>query len=393
MLPLRSSATRTGTGSGMRSAAAGFTLIEVLLASALFAVLAFGAFEMLRLFADASRRTAAHAAAYASVERVAGQLRAEARSATAVWSSSASAGTGADGCTQLDFYAADAAGPAFWSYRTFPHHAASDAVPSDALQRVAATAPIAPCDASPAGTLVLRGLTAPMSLTTTAPNALASHADPVLGTADSTFIAATVPATAPVPLGVLDASGAPVAGGNALVEAVIATSAASFAIDLVPGTPANGFTEVLRYTCTARCDVGHDTAAPKTLTSCAASWQTAWSTMQPPSGWFIGGTFTFTYAGTRAGDGGTDTLAKPYAASNWDPSRDYVAYPPNGPAADGSETGSVAPWNAIAEDANAWFGAFAPYVAANQRAAIAAEQARCASVNAQGTSGGFYANG
>ncbi len=84
---------------------------------------------------------------------------------------------------------------------------------------------------------------------------------------------------------------------------------------------------------------------------------------------------------------------RPYAASNWDPSRNYVAYPPNGPAADGSQSGSFAPSNAGTQDANAWYAAFAPFLAAGEGASIATEFARCGAVNAQGASGGFYANG
>ncbi len=391
----------------MRAADAGFSLIDVLLAGALFAVVALGAFEMLRLLADASRRASAHATGYAAVERLAAELRSEARSATAIWSSAPIAGSGADDCVQLDFYAADAAGPAFWSYRSFPNHAAGNSIAGDALQRVAATAPIAPCDPALAGTVVVGGLTEPFALTATPPGALAAHADPFTAGADSPFVAAGVPSTPPIALGVLDAGGAPVAGGNTTVEVRFATRDAARVVDLVPGVFANGFTEVLRYTCTARCDVGHDTAAAKTLTTCAMTWQTAWSTFvkwpdavaQPdgtlafPSGWFIGGAFTFTYSGSRASDGGTDTLTKPYAGSNWDPSRDYVAFPPDRPAPDGSHSGSFAPWDVIAEDPTAWLAAFAPYLAAGESAAIASEKARCDAVRAQGAVAGFYANG
>jgi type II secretory pathway pseudopilin PulG len=391
----------------MRGAEDGFSLIDVLLATALFAVLALGAFESVRLLTASARTTAAAHAAYAGLERFAAQLRAEARGASAIWTSSPAAGAGADDCVQFDFYAADAAGPEFWSYRQFPNHPSAATPPGDAVQRVAARAPIAACDPALPATTVLTALRAPLAVTTVVPGALASHRDPYTGGADSAFVAGGVPAGAPIPLGVLDAAGAPLAGGNALVEVGLATAVASRTLDLVPGVFPNGFTEVLRYTCSARCDAGHDTAAPKTLTTCALTWQPGWSTFvawpdavaQPdgtlrfPGGWFIGGTFVFTYAGTRASDGGTDSLAKPYAASNWDPARDYAAFPPDRAAPDGSQSGSFAPWDVRAESPAAWLGDFTPYLAAGEGAAIAAEQARCDAVRAQGAAGGFYANG
>ncbi len=373
----------------------------------MFAVLALGAFEMLRQLAAASRHVAARHAGYAAVEALAIQLRAEARTATAIWSSAPSAGGAPDDCVQLDFYAADASGPAFWSYRQFPNHAAGGTPPGDVLQRVAARAPVAPCDPSLAGAAVVTGLRAPLSVNSTPPAALAAHRDPYAGVADSAFVGAAVPATAPIPLGVLDAAGVPVSGGNAVVGVRITTADADRSLDLVPGVFPNGFTEVLRYTCTARCDVGHDVAAPKTLTTCTMAWQPGWSTFLAwpdasprldgtlvfPSGWFIGGTFTFTYAGTRASDGAADTFAKPYAASNWDPARDYGAFPPDRPAADGTHAGSFAPWDVRGEAPDAWLADFGPYLAAGENAAIAAEKARCDAVRAQGAAGGFYANG
>ena len=137
------------------------------------------------------------------------------------------------------------------------------------------------------------------------------------------------------------------------------------------------------------------------------TWQPGWSTnlvwpdpqaqadgtLMFPSGWFIGGTFVFTYSGTRASDGGSDSVVLPYAASNWDPTRDYTAFPPDRPAPDGTRTGSFTPWDVRAEAPDAWLADFSPYVAASERAAVAAEQARCDAVRAQGASTGFYANG
>ena len=406
-LRFRYSETEAGTGSGMRGSEPGFSLIEVLIATALFAVVSFGAFEAVRQLVTAMQHVSARRLAYGSLERLSLQLRAEARGATAIWSSAPSAGSAHDDCVQLDFYTADASGPTFWSYRSFPNHGASDAIPAAALERLAARAPIAPCDASQNGAIVLSKLSAPLAVSAVAANQLAQHHDPYTLEADSPFVDASVPATPPIQLGVLDALGGPVSGGNTVVEARIDTTDGSRVVDLLPGVFPNGFTEVLRYTCSERCDVGHDSASPKTLTACSMTWQPGWSELMQwndpltapdgsltfPSGWFIAGTFSFDYRGTRASDGGTDSLTKSYPATNWDPSRSYAAFPPDRRAADGSTAGSFAPWDVRVEAPAVWLTDFGPYLAAGEFAPIAAEQQRCNAVQAQGTANGFYTNG
>ena len=391
----------------MRRSEAGFSLIEIAIAAGLFVVLAFGAFEAIRLLAAGVPHLQARASAYTAIERIAAQLRAEARSATAIWSSAPSAGGTADDCVQLDFFAADAGGPTFWSYRAFPNHAGSSAVPGDALFRIAGTAPIVPCDAAHPGEVALRGLTAAPLLLAISPDRLAAHLDPYLAVLDSPFVAASVPAIPPVALGVVDAAGGALGGGNTTIEVRFDTADASRVVDLVAGVFPNGFTEVLQYTCSERCDVGHDSGAPKTLTACAIGWRPGWSeyvtwndfvtnpdgSLSEPAGWFIAGTFVFTYSGTRAADGGIDTLVREAAATNWDAARDYAAYPPDRTAADGTRAGSFAPWDVRSEAAAAWYADFAPYVATGERAALAAEQQRCDAVQQQGDAGGFYANG
>jgi prepilin-type N-terminal cleavage/methylation domain-containing protein len=391
----------------MRASEAGFSLIEVLLAVALFVVVALGAFEIVRQLLHGAQHLGVRHRDYAALERLSAQLRAEARTATAIWPSSSAAGAGHDDCVQLDFFTADAGGAKFWSYRNFPNHGAADPVAGDTLERLTGTGPLAPCDAALRGEAVLTTLQAPPAVVQLAADALPGHQDAYSSERDSGFVATTVPATPPLPLGVLDASGAPVRGGNAVVELRIDTGAGSRVIDLLPGVFPNGFTEVLRYTCSERCDVGHDTDAPKTLTACAMSWQPGWSTnvrwsdyttnpdgsLSFPAGWFIAGAFVFTYSGTRASDGGADSLAKSYLATNWDAARDYAAFPPDRAAADGSNAGSFAPWDVRSEPPPAWFADLAPYLAAGERAPIAAEQQRCDAVQRQGASGGFYPNG
>lgn len=381
----------------MRGPQAGFSLLELLIASGLFAVVALGAFEVLRNLAADAAPLRARAAGYAALERLADRLRSEARSATAIWSSAPAAGAGHDDCVQVDFFAADAGGPAYWSYRTFPHHGNADAIGPDILERVAASGPVTPCDPALPGETALSGMTAAPQFTLLPPAQLNAHQDPYLGANDAPFVATSVPPTAPIPVGVLDAFAQPVLGGNTIVEVRLENAADARVIDLLPGVFPNGFTEVLRYTCSERCDVGHDGPTPKTLTACAMTWQTQWSRYLPASasaagGWFLGGTFSFGYSGIRA-DGGTDTLQQVDAASNWDPARDYTAFPPGGPAADGSEAGSLTPWDVRAEASAAWLADVGPYLAPGQRAALALDEQRCDAVQQAGASGSFYANG
>lgn len=381
----------------MRAPEAGFSLLEVLIASALFAVVALAAFELLRNLAADAGPLRARQAGYAALETLGERLRSEARSATAIWPSAPAAGAGHDDCVQLDFFAADAGGPKFWSYRNFPHHGSADAVGPDVLQRVAGSGPIVPCDPALPGETVLGGMTASPQFTLLPPVQLSAHQDPYLGVNDTPFVAASVPPTAPIPVGVLDALSQPVLGGNTVVETQLENAAGARVFDLLPGVFPNGFTEVLRYTCSERCDVGHDGPSAKTLTACAMTWQTQWSRYVPagtagPGGWFLAGTFNFGYAGNRA-DGGSDSMAQVDAASNWDPARNYAAFPPGGPAPDGSEAGSLTPWDVRAEAPAAWLADVGPYLAPGQQTALAVDKQRCDAVQQAGASGSFYANG
>jgi prepilin-type N-terminal cleavage/methylation domain-containing protein len=379
----------------VRASEAGFSLIELLVASALFTVLAFGAFELLRSLGANAAQLAARQSAYAALDGIVDRLRSEARSATAIWASAPSAGGGHDDCVQLDFFAADASGPKFWSYRDFPNHGTADAIPSGALERVAGTGPLTPCDPAASGEVVLSGLVAPPLVTPVPPAQLAAHLDPYLQQNDSPFVAASVPPTAPISLGVLDARGNPLGGGNTILDVQLANTAGVRSVELLPGVFPNGYTEVLRYVCSERCDVGHDSPTPKTLTACVMTWQTQWSqrvNAGAATGWFVGGTFSFNYSGVRA-DGGTDTFTQVDAASNWDPSRNYTAFPPAGPAANGSEAGTLTPWDVRVEAPGAWYTDFAPYIAAAQGPLLAADKHRCDVVQQAGAAGAFYANG
>ena len=391
----------------MRNCEDGFSLIEILLATALFVVVSFAAFEAIRQLVASEQRLAARHLAYEGLERFTAQLRAEARSATAIWSSSPSAGAGHDDCVQLDFATADAGGPKFWSYRLFPNHSASDPTPAEALQRLAGTSPIAACGVSQTGAVVVTGIRT-FSVQRIAASSLPLHVDPLLGAgnADSPFAGQNV-ADAVVGLGYDDASGREIAGGNALLEVQVANDDTDRTLDLLPGVFPTGYTLQLAYTCDDRCTVGHDTNAPKTLNVCAMSgWQLAWSSPASyvnkprndgsgiidvvPATWWIAGRFVFTYSGT-APDGTTDQLVHVIVATN------VGEAPPNG------THGVAAPFDAppsigtAGSSLTGWYGEFAPYVddagtyngAGSGAAALQQETQRCANVNAEGISGGY----
>lgn len=380
----------------MRGSERGFSLVEVLVAAALFALVALTAFAALRQALFDARRLGARHAALGALERLSAQLRAEARGATAIWVG-ASAGGGRDDCDQLDFATADAGGPKFWSYRRFPNHLAGDALPPDVLQRVAGTVPLAACALADPAETVLGGVRA-FSLARFDPSALAAHADPYLAQPDSAFVK-TVPADPRVPLGVQDADGKPIVGGNTLTELRLDTADGSRALDLVPGTVPSGFTALLTYACSARCQVGHDTNAPKTLTACEVSWSTDPARFPQPVQAYVYDAATGTYVLTTRGydwavlfrfryydprpvpPGTGDELSR-YAVSD---TFDGGGTPtPAGPPFDSS---------AGLPDARAWYAALAPSLSPAMRKAFDDENAICSGVNAQRTGAGYYDNG
>ncbi|HTJ25552.1 MAG TPA: prepilin-type N-terminal cleavage/methylation domain-containing protein [Candidatus Limnocylindria bacterium] len=358
----------------MRDSERGFSLIEILLATALFVVVSFGALAALRQLSASEQHLAARHLAYESLERLTAQWRAEARSATAIWVSSPSAGTARDGCVQVEFATADAGGPHFWSYRSFPNHAAGDAIPGDALERLTGSAPIAPCDAAQTGT-VATDTVRTFAAVRVAAASLPAHVDPVLGAGnpDSPFAGSAVSDGA-VGIGFTDANGMQVSGGNAIVEVTIANDDAARVVDLTPGVFPTGYTLALTYTCDDRCTVGHTADAPQTVTACALTgWQLSWSVPAAykdvprndgsgivdvvPSAWWVAGYFVFTYSGT-APDGTTDQVTHAILATN-------VGQTP----ADGSHgtaatfaARSSPPPSMTGDAVAAWYSDFVPFV-------------------------------
>jgi prepilin-type N-terminal cleavage/methylation domain-containing protein len=380
----------------VRGSERGFSLVEIVVAAALFAVIAFAAFATLRQALADARRLGARHLALGTLERLSAQLRAEARGATAIWVG-ASAGAGRDDCTQLDFATADAGGPKFWSYRRFPNHAASDPIPPDALQRVASSVPIAACALGDPAQTVLAQVSA-FTLARFDPSVLAAHVDPYSAQPDGAF-AKAVPPDPRVPLGLRDANGSPIAGGNTLTELRLDTADGSRAVELVPGVFPSGFTAALTFACDARCQVGHDTGAPKTLTQCDVSWSTDPARFPQPvqtyvldaaTGAYVLTTrgydwavlFRFRYHDPRPVPPGTgDELSRYVVSDTFD--------------GGGAPAPAAPPFDTSAglADASAWYAALAPSLSPAMRQAFDAENAICAGVNADRTGPGYYDNG
>jgi Tfp pilus assembly protein PilV len=387
----------------VRAREAGFSLIEVLIAAALFIAVGVAAFEGIRQLIALTAHASSRHLAYESLERLTAQLRAEARSATAI-TLAAVPPSGHDACTQVDFYVADASGPHFWSYRNFPNHTAADAIPADALERLAGTSPIAACDAGATGQVVASNVRVFTAATLTAA-ALSSHTDPYLTSRDSPFVGSAV-ANASVGLGVLGATGTEVTGGNGLIEVRLANDAASRVVDLLPGVFPTGYTLQLTYACDDRCTVGHDTGGPKTITACALSgWQYGWSRVASytpvprtdgsgivdlVASYWIAGYFVFTYSGT-APDGTTDRISHVVLATN------DGETPANG--THGAATPFDAPPSIGTSGAalTSWYQRFLPYVddagmyngTTAGTLGLQQESQRCANVQSEGVAGGY----
>lgn len=201
---------------------AGFTLVEVLLASGLFVVVAFAALETLRQLAGGVALLAQRSDARAKLAFAAGMLRSDAISAAAVWKPATACGDA------LALMQRDAAGTAFLLYLRR----------GEALVRLRGPAPIDACNtALPAETLVAR--TAGFRVEAVAVSG------PMLIPSGSVEVAADAH--------VRDVDGTPIRGGNGVVEVTIDAEPVVTVVDLVAENRPSGATVALTYACAARC--------------------------------------------------------------------------------------------------------------------------------------------
>ncbi len=213
----------------------GFTLVEVLVATAIFVFVAVAGFETLRQLGLGVGLLAQRAGSAASLTTALGQLRADAVSATAIWTPNAPCGAA------VSMMRRDAAGTSFTTYVAREH----------TVMRATAPGPINPCDPTLALDTVLTAVPS-VAVTSIPVSALATHVDPVNGNSDGGLVRSGAPAIA-VDAHEHDYDGSQVLAGNAVVEVTIDADPAQATIDLIAGNRPSGYTNVLSYACGARC--------------------------------------------------------------------------------------------------------------------------------------------
>jgi prepilin-type N-terminal cleavage/methylation domain-containing protein len=216
---------------------AGFTLIEVLVATALFVFVALAGFEAVRQIGWNVNLLAQRADAAAQLDVAAGMLRSDALSAVAVWKPASACGDA------VEFMQRNAGGTSFSLYVAQP----------PALVRAAAAGPLNPCDPT-LQTQVAVSSIASLTVTTISAPALASHTDPVSGNVDGAlFNAAGITAVA-ADSHALDVDGSHITTGNGVLEVSIDADPVETTVDLVAGNRPSAYTQVLAYACNGRCE-------------------------------------------------------------------------------------------------------------------------------------------
>jgi prepilin-type N-terminal cleavage/methylation domain-containing protein len=226
----------------------GFTLIEIVIASGMFVVVMFAAFEALRGIANSAAVLYASHIETRELETVASALRADATAAQGMRT--------ATGCREIDFYQQDggnAANTHYWGYRFV---AANGSTPAQIYRLDEVTTPIVPCASAPSGVIVATHISV-MRIG-------------VLGVDDLDGSSGTMSAepylATPVRGGLssLVAVGAgSYLGGNRVIEIALGAERAARTVDLVPGVMPGAYTVRLAYTCGKRsgCNVDGSIAA------------------------------------------------------------------------------------------------------------------------------------
>ena len=218
-------------------AEAGFTLIEVLVASGLFVFVALAGFEVLRQLSWNANLLAQRAATAAQLDVATGTLRSNALSAAAIWKPASTCGDA------VEFMRRDAGGTSFILY----------VARGTNLERASAAGPLDPCDAGLQLQTVVAAI-ARFTVTRVPASALATHADPVSGNADGGLFQAGGITGVVVDSHALDAGGAPIPAGNDIVEVSIDADPVLSTVDLLAGNRPSAYTQVLAYACNGRCE-------------------------------------------------------------------------------------------------------------------------------------------
>jgi prepilin-type N-terminal cleavage/methylation domain-containing protein len=229
-----------GTGADVDARSeAGFTLIEVLVASALFVFVALAGFEVLRQLSWNAALLAQRAGAAAQLDVATGMLRSAALSAAAVWKPASACGDA------VEFMRRDASGTSFQVY----------VARGADLERAQAAGPMNPCDDALQLQTVVPAV-ARFTVSRVSAAALPAHADPVSGNADGGLFQTAGITGVAVDSHALDANGAPIAAGNDIVEVSIDADPVLSTVDLLAGNRPSAYTQVLTYACNGRCEAG-----------------------------------------------------------------------------------------------------------------------------------------
>lgn len=223
----------------------GFTLIEVLLATALFVFVAIAGFEALRALGAQVTLLARRSAEASQLAAATTAMRSDALSSAAVWKPASACG---DAVSFMQKEAGNAT-----SFVLYVSRAAAGTAARPALYRAVSTSgPLDPCDPALAVGPVVDAI-AGFRVTSLRASDLAVHADAVSGQSDGAiFRAGGIPSIA-IDSHDRDYDGTPIRTGNQITEVSIDAAPAQATLDLVAGNRPSGFTSVLTYACGARC--------------------------------------------------------------------------------------------------------------------------------------------
>lgn len=240
---------------------AGFTLIEILIVTALFVVVTIAGFETLRSLGNTLSLITTRNTLYAQSRALANILRADSHSAAAIWSPAAPC---ANGGTSLELMKNDAAGYSFELFR----------FQNGQIQRAMSPNAIDPCSANDRYDTMVDQANA-LTVTTIPATQLAAHVDPISQNVDGGMIVTGGVSAVAADAHVVDAAGTTITSGNTIAEVTLDVSPFVTVIDLVAGNRPSTYTQVLNYQCTARCAANSTTNFPELaglhLNTCIAS--------------------------------------------------------------------------------------------------------------------------
>ncbi len=220
-------------------AEAGFTLIEVLVATALFVAVALAGFDVLRQLGWNVNLLAQRADAAAQLDVASGMLRSDALSSVAIWKPASACGDA------IEFMQRTAGGTSFLLYATR----------AAAFVRASAAGPMDPCDATLQTQTVIPAATS-IAVTRVPAPALPTHTDPVSGNVDGALFVAAGITPVEADAHALDVDGSHITTGNDLLEVTIDADPVQTTVDLLAGNRPSAYTQVLAYACNGRCEAG-----------------------------------------------------------------------------------------------------------------------------------------